>query len=334
MSRPTKPLTFIEVDKAKPDTKTKYLFDGDGLYLEVTPKGNKLWRFKYRISGKPKLISFGCYPDISLAEARQCRQEARNKVANGIDPSDLRKEVKAAKVSNELTFEVVAREWFSKNEPVWSASHIRTVKSRLERDVFPEIGKKPIAEISRGEVIALLDKVQARGVIETADRIKMYCGQIFRYALNMEKIQFNPVSDMRDVIAKREQGNHAAITDPKRLAELLRAIYDYSGTYFVKCALKIAPLVFLRSGELRKAEWSEIDFEAEEWNIPASKMKMKVPHLVPLSKQVILIMKDLQRVSGEGKYVFPCQRSNDRPMSDVALLAALRRMGYSWQGMV
>lgn len=329
MSRPTRPLSAIEVDKAKPDIKTKYLFDGDGLYLEITPKGKKLWRFKYRFSGKSKLLSFGNYPDISLLEARNFRQEARNRVANGVDPSDIRKAAKAAQEVVETTFEVVAREWFAKNEPVWSASHIRTVKSRLERDVFPVIGSKPITEISRKDVINLLHKVEGRGVIETADRIKMYCGQVFRYALNLEKIKHNPISDMRDVIAKREHGHHAAITDLKRVGELLRSIDEYNGSYVVKCAMLIAPMVFVRPGELRKAEWMEIDLDKAEWNIPANKMKMKQPHLVPLSKQVVAILKKLHNLTGDGKYVFPCMRTKQRPMSDVAMLAALRRMGYS-----
>lgn len=333
MARLTIPLSATEVEKTKPTVKPKFLFDGGGLYLEVTTKGRKLWRFKYRISGKAKLISFGSYPDISLLEARSMRQEARNRVANGIDPSDLRKASKKEQEAVETTFEIVAKEWFSKNEPIWSISHKRTVKSRLERDVYPIIGNRPIAVITRGEVIALLRKVEARGVIETADRIKMYCGQVFRYALNLEIIKFNPVSDMRDVISKREQGHHAAITDPKRVGELLRSIDEYSGSYVVKCALQIAPMVFLRPGELRKAEWADFDLEIGDWNIPASRMKMKQPHLVPLSKQVILILQGLQNLTGDGKYVFPCMRSKQRPMSDVAMLAALRRMGYSKEEM-
>jgi len=171
-------------------------------------------------------------------------------------------------------------------------------------------------------------RVESRGVIETADRIKIYCGQIFRYALNLELIPHNPITDMRDVLSKREAGHHAAITDPKKLAGLLRAIDSFDGSFVVTCALKIAPLVFVRPGELRQMEWSEIDFDAEEWNIPAAKMKMKVNHLVPLSKQVITVLKELQPLTGSGKYVFPNGRTTERPMSEVAILAALRRMGY------
>ncbi len=333
MARLTRPLSATEVEKAKPEVKTRFLFDGGGLYLEITPKGKKLWRFKYIIFGKPKLLSFGGYPDISLAEARELRQEARNRVANDIDPGALRKEAKKEQEISETTFEVVAREWFSKNEPIWSASHIRTVKSRLERDVYPAIGNRPIADITRGDVIALLRKVEARGVIETADRIKMYCGQIFRYALNLEKIGFNPVSDMRDVLSKKVQGHHAAITEPKRVGELMRDIDEYHGSFVVKCALQIAPMVFVRPGELYKAEWTEFNLDDGEWNIPASRMKMKQPHLVPLASQAVSILRALHMLTGEGKYVFPSYRSYLRPMSDVAMLSALRRMGYSKEEM-
>lgn len=333
MARQTRPLSATEVDKTKPDVKAKYLFDGDGLYLEVTPKNKKLWRFKYRIFGKAKLLSFGSYPDISLLEARELRQEARNKVAKGIDPSMLRKEAKKEQEATETTFEVVAREWFSRNEPKWSASHIRTVKSRLERDVYPAIGNRPIADISRGEVIALIRKVEGRGVIETADRIKMYCGQIFRYALNLEKISFNPVTDMKDVLTKRVQGHHAAITDPKRLGELLRDIDEYNGSYVVKCALKIAPMVFVRPGELYNAVWAEFDLDEALWNIPATRMKMKQPHLVPLATQAVTVLRELHNLTGDGKFVFHGYRSKLRPISDVAMLAALRRLGYSKEEM-
>jgi len=203
----------------------------------------------------------------------------------------------------------------------------------LERDVFPVLGNRPITDITRGDVIALLRKVEARGVIETADRIKMYCGQIFRYALNLEKIPFNPVSDMRDVLTKREQGHHAAITEPKRLACLIRDIDEYVGSFVVKCALQIAPMVFVRPGELCRAEWTEINLDEAEWNIPATRMKMKQPHLVPLATQAVSILRELHKLTGEGRYVFPSYRSRLRPMSDVALLAALRRMGYSKEEM-
>ena len=337
MPKRVMPLTDIQVKNAKKQPKEYKLSDGGGLHILITPSGGKLWRLQYRIEGKQKNIAFGAYPYISLADARQLREDARKLIANGIDPNAVKKAQKHQEEiqsdSDNNTFEVVAREWFAKNEPVWSSSHIRTVKSRLERDVYPIIGCRPIAEISRGEIISLLRTVEARGVIETADRIKIYCGQIFRYALNLEKITHNPVSDMRDVLKKREHGHHAAITEPKQLAGLLRAIDAYEGSFVVKCALQLAPMFFVRPGELRKAEWSEFDLESAEWNIPASRMKMKQAHLVPLCKQAIAILKVLQTLTGNDQYLFPCHRTKLRPMSDVAMLAALRRMGFGKEEM-
>lgn len=331
------PLSDLRVKNAKPKAAGYKLTDGYGLLLLVTPSGGKLWRLNYRFGEKQKTLALGAYPAISLSDARQRRDDARKLLANGIDPDAVKKEQKRelqAQVGNDgNTFEVIAREWFSKNEPVWSVSHIRTVKNRLERDVFPVIGNRPIAEITRGEIISLIQGVEARGVIETADRIKIYCGQVFRYALNLEKISHNPVTDMRDVLSKRVPGHHAAITEPKKLAGLLRSIDAYEGSFVVKSALQLAPLFFVRPGELRRAEWSEFNFESAEWNIPASKMKMKQPHLVPLSRQAVTIIKALQPITGDGQYLFPCQRSKLRPMSDVAMLAALRRMGYTKEEM-
>ncbi|MFZ3209619.1 MAG: integrase arm-type DNA-binding domain-containing protein [Geobacteraceae bacterium] len=327
------PLTDLQVQKAKPSEKDYKLSDGRGLYLLVSSKGGKHWRFDYTFSGKRKTLSFKSYPEISLADARQRREDARKLLANDVDPGEIIKVQRQIQEATAITFETVAREWFSKNEPVWSDSHIKTIKSRLVREVYPIIGNRPIAEITRGEVIALIRRVEARGVIETADRIKIYCGQIFRYALNLELIPLNPVTDMRDVLTKRVAGHHAAITDPKKLAGLMRAIDEFDGSFVVTCALKIAPFVFVRPGELRQMEWSEIDFDAEQWNIPAEKMKMKANHLVPLSKQVLAVLKELHPLTGSGKYAFPNGRTTDRPMSEVALLAALRRMGYSKEEM-
>lgn len=327
------PLTDLQVKNAKPKEKDYKLTDGGGLYLLVTPSGGKLWRLDYRFDSKRKTLFLKSYPEISLSDSRKSRDDARSLLANGVDPGAIIKAQKAQEqIIKELdsnTFEKVAREWFSKNEPVWSDSHINTVKSRLERDVYPFIGTRPIKDISRGDIITLIRRVEARGTVETADRIKQYCGQIFRYALNLELIPANPVTDMRDVLSKREAGHHAAITDPKQLAGLMRAIDEFDGSFVVKSALRIAPLVFVRPGELRQMEWVEIDLEQEQWNIPAHKMKMKVPHLVPLSKQVVDVLKHLQPLTGDGKYAFPNHRTKERPMSEVALLAALRRMGYS-----
>ena len=322
------PLTDIQVNKTKPKSKQFTLFDGAGLFLLITPSGGKLWRFKYRYEGKEKVIAFGSYPDISLAEARTRRQDARNKVANGVDPAEVRKAIKEEETLACLTFEKVAREWFGKNEPIWSDSHRKTVMGRLELHVFPDIGNRPINDIKRVEIVTLLKKVDDRGIAETADRIKNYTERIFRYALNNELIAVNLATSFKDIISKRTETHHAAITKPKEVSKLLRLIDEYSGTFTVKSALALAPMFFVRPGELSRARWEEFDLDEAEWNIPGPKMKMKEPHLVPLSKQAIAILKELHKLNGNSKFVFPSQRGFSRPMSNVALLGALRTMGY------
>lgn len=336
------PLSELQIKNAKPKEKDYKLSDGAGLFLLITPTGGKLWRFKYRFGGREKLLSFGGYPHISLSDARQRRDDAKKLLVNGIDPSEIKKAQKEEQVEQKRTFEIVGREWFSKNEPVWSASHVNTVKSRLERDVYPVIGNRPIAEIKRMEIIALVRGIEARGVLETAKRIKIYCGQIFRYALNNGWIENNPTSDMKDILQKRHKKHHAAIKDPKQVAELLRAIDAYNGTYTVKCALQLAPMFFVRPGELQKAEWAEFDLDSAEWNIPIERLKLTQKekndrkgekHLVPLATQAISILRELHRLTGTGKYLFPSLRSNKRPMSNVAMLAAFRRMGFEKEEM-
>ncbi len=327
------PLTDIQVNKSRPKDKNFTLFDGGGLFLLITSTGGKLWRFKYRFEGKEKLIALGAYPDISLAEARERRLDARNKVANGIDPSEVRRVQREEEALSQLTFEMVAREWFGKNEPVWSDSHRRTVMGRLELHVFPDIGSRPINDIKRVEIVTLLKKIDDQGISETADRIKNYTERIFRYALNNELISANPATSFKDIVSKRVEKHHAAITKPIEFGGLLRAIDDISASFTVKCALKIAPMVFLRPSELSHAEWKEFDLDNAEWNIPASKMKMKEAHLVPLSRQVVALLREVHQLTGNSEYVFPSIRTNKRPMSEVALLAALRRMGYTKEEM-
>lgn len=333
MPKRIQPLTELQVKNAKPAPKDAKLFDGGGLFLLITPTGGKLWHFKYRFAGKEKKLTFGAYPTISLAEARQRRGDAKKLLANGVDPGEVKKAQKAEQAAEQTTFEMVAREWYAHNEPEWSASHCVTVKRRLERDIFPAIGKLSIADVSRGDIIALMEAVgKARGKVETAKRLKIYCGQICRYALNQKQplITSNPTSDIKptEILPRTKEKNHAAITDPRKVAELLRAIDAYTGTFVVKCALQLAPLVFVRPGELQKAEWAEFDLDAAEWNISATRMKTKQPHLVPLAKQAVAILRELHKLTGEGKYLFPSLRSNKRPMSNVAMLAAFRRMGY------
>ncbi|MEN6332038.1 MAG: integrase arm-type DNA-binding domain-containing protein [Smithella sp.] len=321
------PLTDLKVQKVKPQDKPISLFDGGGLYLLVTPSGGKLWRFKYRFAGKEKKIAFGSYPEISLICARQRRDDARRLLANNVDPGAVRKAQKQAKIEDIETFEVIAREWFNKFKPTWEESHSSRVLSRLEKNVFPYIGERPIVQVKAPELLGVLRRLEARGILHSAHNIRGICGQIFRYAVATGRAERDPSADLRGALPPVKTINRAAITNPVRVGELLRAIDCYRGSFVVQSALKFAPLTFVRPGELRKAEWSEIDIERAEWNLPAQKMKMKQPHLVPLSKQAIEILTELKKLTGEGQYVFP-GRTSARPMSDNAILAALRNMGF------
>ena len=324
------PLTDTAIRNAKPGPKPIRMFDGGGLYLEVAPSGGKWWRFKYRFGGKEKRLSLGVYPDVGLKEARERRDEARKLLAGDIDPGENRKAKQAAQADRAAnSFEVVAREWFAKFGPTWSPSHGDRIIRRLERDIFPWIGGRPVADVTAPELLAVLRRIEGRGAVETAHRAQQNCGQVFRYAIATGRAQRDPSGDLRGALQPVKEKHHAAITEPKAIGELLRAMDGYEGYFVTKCALRLAPLVFVRPGELRKAEWAEIDLDHAEWNIPAERMKMREPHLVPLSRQTVEILRELQALTGGGRYVFPGARTNGRPMSDNAILAALRRMGYA-----
>jgi integrase len=321
-------LSDVKIRNSKASEKQVKLFDGDGLFLLVTPQGGKYFRLKYRFGGKEKLLALGTYPEISLADARQRREEARRQVANGIDPGAVRKAQKQAETEETETFEVIAREWHTKFTPTWTPGHATTIISRLERDIFPWIGAHPISEIKAPELLKVLRRVESRGALETAHRIRTIAGQVFRYAVATGRAERDASGDLKGALPQPNEKHHAAITEPKEVAPLLRAIDGYSGHFVVKCALRLAPLFFVRPGELRNAEWAEVDLDEAVWNIPAHKMKMKEPHLVPLSKQAVEILRDLQPLTVASRYVFPSARSFARPMSNNAILAALRRMGY------
>lgn len=323
------PLTDPQVKKAKPQPKPTTLFDGNGLFLLVSPTGGKLWRYKYRFGNKGKLLSFGTYPEISIADARRKREEARKLLANGIDPGEVRKAQKTASSAvTENSFEVVAREWHEKFKQRWTAVHADTTIRRLERDAFPWIGSRPIGELKAPEVLAVLRRIESRGALETAHRVKTICGQVFRYAVATGRAERDPAADLKGALPPATKTHLAALTDPKEVATLLRAIDSYQGSFVVKCALQLASMFFVRPGELRHAEWNEFDFDAATWSIPAGKMKMKQAHIVPLSQQAVEVLKSLQPLTGRGRYVFPSNRSSLRAMSNNAILAALRRMGY------
>ena len=323
------PLSDIQVNKAKPRDKNYKLNDGFGLYLLVTSTGGKLWRFDYRFDEKRKVLALGAYPAITLADARERREDARKLLANGVDPGQVKKAQKrVGKDIRENTFEVVAREWHEKFSGQWSPNHANTTMDRLVRDVFPWLGNKPVIEIKPVDLLAILRRVESRGALETAHRIRTICGQVLRYAVATGRAERDSAADLRGALPPVREKHHAALIEPKEVAELLRAIEGLKGTYVTKCALKLASLLFVRPGELRQMEWSEVDLDNAQWNILGEKMKMKQPHIVPLAKQSLDIFRDLQPLTGRGRYVFPCHRSPMRPMSNNAVNAALRRMGY------
>lgn len=338
MPRVVAPLTDMRVKNAKPTAKPYKLSDGGGLYLEVTPGNSKLWRMKFRqASGKESRLSFGSYPDVSLTQARAARTAARQLRAADVDPGQAKRDAKTAKAAAAAhTFEALAREWLKKTAAERAASTQSKNTRWLEKNIFPEIGAMPISTIKPRDVLAALRKVEARGAIESAHKIKQICGQVFRYAVASGITDRDVTADLRDALAAVPEAHYAAITDPKQVAELLRAIHGYSGHPSATTALKLAPMVFQRPGELRSMEWAEIDWEKAEWNIPASKMnKMKMPrdHLVPLSTQAVELLRGIHAITGHGKYVFPSVRSGVRCMSDNTINAALRRMGYSTEVM-
>lgn len=326
------PLSDIQANRAKPKDKPYKLTDGGGLYLLLTPTGGKLWNLKYRFSDKEKKLSLGTYPALTLADARQRRDDAKKLLANGIDPGEMKKILKSTdKELSANTFEVIARQWHLKFSSAgkWSPGHAEDILRRLEKDIFPPLGSRPISDIKPKELLTVLERIASRGALDSAHRLRHHCGMIFRYAIVHEYAERDIAADLRGALPPVKGGHHAAATTPKDLAPILKAIDDFTGSFVVKSALQLLPMLFCRPGELRAAEWSEINFDDCIWEIPAERMKMKQPHIVPLSKQAIDVFKSLQPLTGFGKYVFPCNRSPLRCMSDNALNAALRRLGFT-----
>lgn len=324
------PLNELAVRRKKSGEKPFKLADEKGLFLLVHPSGSKYWRFKYRIAGKEKLLAFGVYPDVSLAEARSRRDKARTLLANGVDPGVLKQASKqATRIAIDNSFEAVVREWRIKQSNRWVPRQAERIIRRLELHVFPWLGSRAIAEITPSDLLTILRRVEQLGKLETAHRILQYCGQIFRYAIATGRAERDPSVTLRGALPPLRVKHLAAIIEPQKVGELIKVIRGYEGTFITKCALLLAPLLFVRGGELRHAEWSEINLDLAEWNIPAGKMKMRQAHLVPLSKQAINILQELYSLTGQGKYVFPCARTSSRPMSENTINAALRRLGYS-----
>ena len=306
------------------------MFDSGGLYLEVAPSGGKWWRLKYRFAGKEKRISLGVFPEVSLRDARDRRDDARRLLANDIDPSEHRKAHKARRISStKNTFEGIGREWFSKHQPTWAAGHAIKIIQRLERDIFPWIGGKPISAITPQQLLEVIRRIEGRGALETAHRALANCSQVFRYAVATGRAERDVSVDLRGALPPVKTRHFAAVTEPDAVGKLLRTMDGYEGTLIVKSALRLAPLVFVRPGELRQAEWADIDLDKAEWRFTVS--KTNTPHIVPLSRQAVEILEELEPLTGRGKYVLPSARSprGDRPMSDNAILAAMRGMGIS-----
>jgi integrase len=325
-------LTDTAIRNTKPAEKPIKLTDERGLYLLVKPNGSRWWRFDYRYGGKRKTLSMGVYPDVSLKDARNRRDEARKLLASDADPGENRKAVKAAKMEQAAnSFEVITREWYTKYSATWNASHGERIIRRFERDIFPWIGSKPIAELAAPELLATLRRIENRGALETAHRALGNCGQVFRYAIATGRATRDISADLRGALPPVKGEHFAAITEPKQVGALLRAMDGYTGSQIVRCALRLAPLVFVRPGELRKAEWKDIDIDGAEWRYIVT--KTNTPHIVPLARQAVEILTELQALTGSGRFVFPGARTNGRPMSDNAILAAMRRMGIDKEEM-
>jgi integrase len=323
-------LTDAKCRTAPPTDKPQRLFDGGGLYLEVAPRGGKWWRLKYRLAGKEKRISLGVYPEVTLKEARGRRDEARKQITAGSDPSAVKKARRiAAAAATADSFEEVAREWVTKMEGVWSEGHRDVTLERLQNYVFPWHGQHAIGAITAPGLLATLRLIEARGAVESAHRVRQICSKVFAYGIATGRAERNPADELRGALAPVKQTHLAALTDPTAVAKLLRAMDGYAGGLITRCALRISPLVFVRPGELRTAEWGEFDLDKAEWNIPAAKMKMRVGHLVPLATQAVAILKEVQPLTSRSRYVFPSVRSGERPMSNNTVLAALRTMGYA-----
>lgn len=318
------PLTDAAIRNAKPGEKPVKLSDGAGLFLLITPKDQRWWRLRYRFDGKEKMLSLGTYPAVTLKDARQKRDEARALISKGIDPSAQRQAEKTADAGGDR-FAAVAEEWFNKFSPRWVPGYRLKIRAWLDKDLIPYLGFLPINAITAPELLAVARRVEARGALHTAHRLIRCAGQIFRYAIATGRATRDPSGDLRGALPPADAGHFASVTDPTRVAELLRMLDGYTGTPTVRAALRLAPLVFVRPGELRKAEWDAIDLDAAQWRYAVTKTRTE--HIVPLSTQSVEILRELHPLTGHGRYVFPSARGDDRPMSENAVLAALRRLG-------
>ncbi|WP_233831765.1 tyrosine-type recombinase/integrase [Paraburkholderia sp. ZP32-5] len=321
------PLTDAAIRNTKPTDKAQKLFDGGGLFLLVTPAGRRYWRLKYRIAGKEKLLALGVYPDVSLAAARKKRDEAREKLAAGVDPGEAKKaDKRAVRIAAANSFEAVALAWMDERRPYVEQAQYDKTLARFQNDAFPWLGKRPISEIEAPEILDVLKRVDGRGARFTAHRLRGEISRVFRYGIKEGFCKSDPARDLVGAIPPAQTEHFASITEPAKVGEMLRAFDGFAGTFPVLCALKLAPMLFVRPGELRQAEWSEFDLDKGEWRYHVSKTKTE--HLVPLAAQAVAILRELHALTGAGRYVFPGARDRNRPMSEATINAALRRLGY------
>jgi integrase len=315
------------IRNTKPSPKLRKLSDGDGLYLFVQPNGARWWRMRYFVDGVEKMLSVGVYPEVSLKDARQRREEIRRQVASKVDPSEGRKAEKRARAH---TFESVAREWWGKRRKLWSETYANAVMTRFEQDIFPFIGKKPVKTLAAADFLECLERMQERGVLESAHKVKTKCSEVMRFAVATRRAERDPVVDLKGALPPVKHKHYASITYPSEVGALLRVIDGYHGkSRVVECALRLLPLVFVRSSELRYATWGEFELDDAQWKIPAERMKMRNPHIVPLSKQAVAILRELHHYTGPDGYIFPSVRTFAQPISENTINAALRRMGYT-----
>lgn len=322
------PLTNVKIQASKPKDKPYKLSDSNGLFLLINPNGSRYWRMKYRWAGKEKLLALGVYPEVGLADAREKCAAARKLLSENKDPSQVRREEKHRAILNHSNnFEALAREWHENRKAKWTDHYAKNLLRRLEMDIFPKLGTRPIAEITASELLAALRAIESRGALDIAHRAKQACGMVFSYAIATGRADRNPATDLTGAL-KPQQKQHYAHLKEGELPELLEKLENYDGSLQTKLALKMLLLTFVRTSELRGAEWTEIDEEKREWRIPAERMKMRVVHIVPLSDQALQVLEELKPLTGQWKYIFPNQHKPAKVMSENTMLYALYRMGF------
>ncbi len=326
-------LTEVKIKSIKPSGKIERFHDSQGLYLELSAAGGKHWRWKYRFDGKEKRMTFGAWPEVSIRTAREMRDACRKALKEGLDPAAEKKQAKPATGSGGRTFKAVADEWVKNQRNVWAENHAKTVEERLTANVYPFVGDTPIDVLGPQDILALLRRIEERRAFEVAKRVLGICSLVFRYGVAIGAVSSDPCRDLRGALVPHQKGQFAALTKPQDVGVLMLAIDDYKGSGVVRAALKFSALTFCRPGEIRKAEWQEIDFDRQEWTIPAAKMKVRVEHRVPLSRQALEALRGLHPLTGAGKYLFPGPRGVDKPLSENAINTAIRIMGYGKEQM-